>query len=199
LCHKTTNEDTSRYHCVECGDYDECPSCVTKQHIGGPVQSLSDLKFNLGHLSHVIKSSDSPDLGKLKVDLGNLTKFIPSTHGVFSLEVKNCGKDQKYPKNMSIITDKHWDLSSIDKTFPTSAYFEVTFHKMKGLVGVGVGNQIHSQSQLLGYQQNSFGVLSDGTVSSKLINYCKITYETDTCHSKCQLHEQIFFFNLPTV
>lgn len=157
------------------------------------MQSLSDRKFNLGHLNHVIKSSDSPDLGKLKVDLGNLTKFIPSTNGVFSLDVKNCGKDQKYPKNMSIITDKYWDLSSIDKTFPTSAYFEVTFHKMKGLVGLGVGNQIHSQSQLLGHQQNSFGVLSDGTVSTKLINYCKITYETDTCHSKCQLHEQFFF------
>lgn len=140
----------------------------------------------------MLKPSETPDLGKLKVDLGNLTNIIPTlTTEVYSLDVKDCGVGRKYPKisHMSVTTSKYWDLMAIEKVFPTTAYFEVTFYKKEGLLGVGIGNQIHRHTQMLGYQQNSFGVLSDGTVSITQSWVRKFHYQSDTCHSKCHLQK----------
>lgn len=83
----------------------------------------------------------------------------------------NTGPNTLCPAHMSVKTSKYWDLSSIERQPEPHAYMEVTFEELAkdALVSVGVGNQIFAQNEMLGYQQNSFGVFNNGKVSGKKI------------------------------
>lgn len=135
------------YHCVECGNYDECPACALKGNNLEPSvsQKASDLAFDLGHLEHVV----AVDGQKHSLKVG----------------ANRC------PERMSLKTNEYWDLSTIEKQPVPHAYMEVTFDELapEHVVGVGIGNQIFKQNNLLGHQQNSFCVFNDGKVSASLL------------------------------
>ncbi len=135
------------YHCVECGNYDECPSCFKQLVTDPPAEEVSndnEMQLDVGLLSHVITKS------------GN----------VYELNKRN---NYKVLQAASMITTKCWDVSQIDSAPVPSAYFEVTFHHLEGqYVSVGVANQIFVQNQLLGYEQNSFGYCNNGHVTQNV-------------------------------
>eukprot|EP00029_Vermamoeba_vermiformis_P011690 TRINITY_DN649_c0_g3_i1.p1 TRINITY_DN649_c0_g3~~TRINITY_DN649_c0_g3_i1.p1 ORF type:complete len:498 (+),score=71.87 TRINITY_DN649_c0_g3_i1:308-1801(+) len=139
------------YHCVECGNYDECPDCF--KHVTNDTSTTdqsnqnndSEYQLDIGLLSHVITKS------------GN---------NVYELTKRS---KKKSPQAASMISRYCWDLSHIDTAPVHSAYFEVTVHQLAGqYMSVGVGNQIFVQNQLLGYQQNSFGYCNNGQVTQNV-------------------------------
>jgi hypothetical protein len=154
-----TTSDSVTYHCVECGNYDECPKCALKGNdLASRVsESASDLQLDLGDLKHVINSKGQK----------------------YSL---NMGPNTLCPAHMSVKTSKYWDLSSIERQPEPHAYMEVTFEELAkdALVSVGVGNQIFAQNEMLGYQQNSFGVFNNGKASvnsaSSVKSFFNMTY-----------------------
>lgn len=98
---------------------------------------------------------------QLQVDL--LKDYLKSEKpNHYELTVK---EGQRMPNRLSVVTNKPWDLSSIDTCQP-NAYFEVTFENFseESLVAVGVGNQIFAPNKPLGDQQNSFGYFFNGQV-----------------------------------
>ncbi len=97
--------------------------------------------------------------------------------------------DHKCPEKMSMITTKCFNLNEIDSEVHPSAYMEVTFTEIdkKGIVGVGIGNQIFGQNNFLGHQQNSFGVFNNGTVSCRILNsYCSV-HSFWQCYHRSQI------------
>ncbi len=167
-CNK--NQTRAVYHCVECGDYDECQYCGIEATKNKSVSQPQDMTMDLGFLpANILKKE------------GNK----------FSLSAINA---RKAPQATAVIANKHWDLSCIDDAPAANAYFEVTFTKLndkEGKVSVGLGNQIFVQNQLLGYQQNSFGYMNTGVVSQNVganpQQYPAYTIGTRyiTTHMKC--------------
>jgi hypothetical protein len=90
------------------------------------------------------------------------------------------GNTKNVPQSASTISNHCWDLSKIESEPVPHAYFEVTFDKFNknAVVGVGIGNQIFVQNQLLGLQQNSFGYLSNGGVRT-FKSYQLYSYSAD--------------------
>lgn len=152
------------YHCVECGDqYDECHHCMNTVTaapfalIGGIV----GMSLHRGPVKNEAVDAAGLNLGLLAKNI----KHNPQTTAyTLTTEPVNC------PVTASVIAHKPWDLSKID-TQPVSAYFEVTFDAFDQslTVGIGIGNQLFVPNKYLGAQQNSFGYLSNGLVSSCLI------------------------------
>ncbi len=141
ICSKDCTENPLR--CVECDDYAECRTCAASHT--KPVTNDASLDIHL-----------QPKL---------LAPVLLVYKTTFAL---NKERLHKCPRAASLISNRPWDLSTIDDAPAANAYFEVTFTKLndkEGKVSVGVGNQIFVQNQLLGYQQNSFGYCSDGLVS----------------------------------
>jgi hypothetical protein len=91
---------------------------------------------------------------ELVLNRGLLAKVLQLHQGRYTLNAtaSNC------PTKMSVITSKCWDIKEIEQKPAPAAYFEVKFHSFDELkrVGIGIGNQIFVQHELLGFQQNSF-------------------------------------------
>jgi hypothetical protein len=149
------------YHCVECEGWSECSKCVQASITSSATTNSKANEINTN------MTLDITFLASVLIVNGNKCSLD-------STKVNQC------PQAASIIANKHWDLSNIDSKPVEKAYFEVTFEKFNkaGYVSVGIGNQIFSQNQLLGYQQNSFGYVSNGkalqnigTNSQHLVKY----------------------------
>eukprot|EP00029_Vermamoeba_vermiformis_P011688 TRINITY_DN649_c0_g2_i1.p1 TRINITY_DN649_c0_g2~~TRINITY_DN649_c0_g2_i1.p1 ORF type:complete len:546 (+),score=92.08 TRINITY_DN649_c0_g2_i1:432-2069(+) len=142
-CHLCSKDCTNNaYRCVECDDYAECGACISPS---------KPATFDV----------QSP----ICLEAKYLTPVLRIDKNTFTL---NEARLHKCPRAASIISNRPWDLSTIDDAPASHAYFEVTFNKLndkEGKVSVGIGNQIFVQNQMLGYQQNSFGYCCDGLVS----------------------------------
>jgi hypothetical protein len=130
------------FHCVECEGWTECNDCL---------QASSTSPNTVANEANASMALDLKFLAPaMKVD--------GHKYALNSIKANQC------PQAASIIANRHWDLRDIDAKPAENAYFEVTFNKFNqaGYVSVGIGNQIFHQNQLLGYQQNSFGYVSNG-------------------------------------
>ncbi len=128
------------YVCSQCPGYFECSTCAYELIHNSEPNAAKEMRLDIGNLEHVVHSP------------------VPNTYSIDAV-----GK--KCPDAMSMISQQHWDLSRIDIEPVPHAYFEVTFKKISGAVGVGIGNQTFIQNRMLGQQQNSYGYLSDGKVT----------------------------------
>jgi hypothetical protein len=138
------------YHCVECGNYDECPECFK--------QRAKDT-----HENHSMNQSIEDEQ---QFDIGLLSHFISRSGNEYEMIKKG---DKVSPRAASMISKRCWDITKIDEEAVPNAYFEVTVMQLEGqYVSVGVGNQIFVQNQLLGYQQNSFGFCNNGQVTQNV-------------------------------
>jgi hypothetical protein len=138
------------YHCVECGNYDECPECFK--------QRAKDT-----HENHSVNTSIEDEQ---QLDIGLLSHFISRSGNEYEMIKKG---DKVSPRAASMISKRCWDLTKIDEEAVPNAYFEVTVMQLEGQhMSVGVGNQIFTQNQLLGYQQNSFGFCNNGQVTQNV-------------------------------
>lgn len=163
------------FHCLECEVYDECPTCA---------KAGSTTPLTLGETAQVLgnfvgSALKRPRASSTKEETPPPQKVpaLPPTH----LEVQHLSSAMivdnntmtlksavKVPIGASMISNQPWDLSTIETEPVPNAYMEVTFNKFisDGFVGVGIGNQIWVQNQMLGLQQNSYGYFNDGTVSN---------------------------------
>jgi hypothetical protein len=149
------------YHCVECGEYDECHKCMSTV-TASPFALIGGLVGASLHNNGPIKKEPVDTTGLNLALLGKAFTKNPQANAYTLVEdAKN------FPMSSSVIAHKPWDLSKID-TQPPNAYFEVTFEQfdVEGeYVGIGIGNQIFVQNKFLGAQQNSFGYLNTGVIS----------------------------------
>lgn len=140
------------HHCVECGNYDECPECFV--HVTAVHEPLS--------VNHIIDD----DLHQL--DIGLLSHLITKSGNEYEMDKKG-NNELATPRASSMISKRSWDLTKIDLEAVPSAYFEVTVLQLEGKhVVVGVADQNCAQNQLLGYQQNSFGYCCNGQVTHNI-------------------------------
>lgn len=138
------------HHCVECGNYDECPECFK--------QCAKDT-----HETHSVNQSIEDEQ---QLDIGLLSHIISKSGSVYEMIKKG---DKVSPRAASMISKRCWDITKIDEEAVPNAYFEVTVMQLEGQhMSVGVGNQIFVQNQLLGYQQNSFGFCNNGQVTQNV-------------------------------
>jgi hypothetical protein len=132
-CHVKYDTTTELFHCLDCNDYNECVKCVWHKNA---------------------KDVTAKNPQELVLNQGLLAKVLQIHQGRYTLNAtaSNC------PTKMSVITGKCWDLKEIEQKPAPAAYFEVKFHSFDELkrVGIGIGNQIFVQHDLLGFQQNSF-------------------------------------------
>lgn len=140
-CNKIS-EDTI-YYCPIC-DHVECSDCA----MPATKKSNADLTNDFMRLE--------PQFMK--------QYFTSNDVNHFKLSVK---ESQRTSPDLAIKSNQAWDVSTIDLAPVPTAYFEVTFNKLKDteLVSVGVANQIFVQNKLLGDQQNSYGFFNNGKVS----------------------------------
>jgi hypothetical protein len=146
-------EFDKQVHCNHCGKptigrYYYCPRCEYVECVACAVPATSGSDQTLG---------DAP----MQLHVNLLQDFVKSkAPNHFKLEVK---KSQRTPNRLSMVSNKPWNLSTIDTCQP-DAYFEVTFENFnaESLVSVGVGNQIFVQNKPLGDQRNSFGYFHNG-------------------------------------
>lgn len=142
-CHVKYATTTELFHCLDCKDYNECADCVWNKET---------------------KDRTARNGTELVLDRGFLEKMfhVAKQGGAYSLVPKT----SKRPNKLSLITGKHWDLTEIERQPVPTAYFEVKFHSFDTLkrVGIGIGNQIFVQHELLGCQQNSFAWYNNGQI-----------------------------------
>lgn len=159
-------EFDKQVHCNHCGKptigrYYYCPRCEYVECVACAVPATSGSDQTLG---------DAP----MQLHVNLLQDFVKSkAPNHFKLEVK---KSQRTPNRLSMVSNKPWNLSTIDTCQP-DAYFEVTFENFnaESLVSVGVGNQIFVQNKPLGDQRNSFGYFHNGQVRINFSSH-KIPY-----------------------
>ncbi len=150
------------YHCVECGEYDECSKCFGAV-AASPFAALGSLVgASLQGQNNSPKKEVSNNVMSLNLNLvgGSFTRD-PRPHAYRLItDPKN------FPKTASAIANRPWNLSQISQMPANDAYFEVTFDRFNNdeEVGIGIGNQIFVQNKYLGAQQNSFGYFKSGVV-----------------------------------
>lgn len=135
------------FHCVECGTYDECEKCASEylrdSNANNANNDNGEMKLNCSLFKDAMRITDNKDYA-----------------------VNN---SKKLSLACSVVTQKPWDLARVETEPAPHAYLEVKINSCDNghKIGVGICNQMHMGNQMLGYQQNSFGYFSDGSVSLK--------------------------------